>query len=137
MKLPSIFRRTNTKSFDWTTIEIKGLQYDELRLKAAKKLNYNEALRLVADDNNDYDEFAVKVENKSGQLIGFIPMSLSKLVRQMINADDVLAVLATDKFLNDQYPKLNIKLQLPEGWFDINDSKGDLIVDIGGNKSRV
>lgn len=137
MKFFNLFTKAKDKNYDWTTIEIKGLRYDDNRIRTAKKLKFNEALKLVCDDDNSHDEFAVKVENLSGNLIGFIPMTLSRLVRNMINEGSILGVFATEKDVNGEYPKIDIQLQLPKGWFESHDSNGDIIVNFGGDKSRI
>ena len=52
MNLSNLFKKPPKETFDWTTIEIKGLQYDNDRLKAAKKLKFNEPLKLAIDNDN-------------------------------------------------------------------------------------
>lgn len=61
------------------------------------EIEINESVILEKDTNNKYDEFAVKVINKEGKLLGFIPVFFSKEISKAIDNSRRITCIVINK----------------------------------------
>lgn len=71
---------------------VVGVTFEE-RQYVISKMDWRDAVLLVKDDGNKYDENAIKVMRREGQqsaCIGFVPRELCGVVREFMVDNDVI-----------------------------------------------
>lgn len=83
---------------------IKGIPFEEKRIKLAKKIEVENNLEIMREHNNTYDAYAIKVNYKNQQ-IGYVPREIAKkLALEMdLYGNKYIGKVISKKLINKNY----------------------------------
>jgi hypothetical protein len=87
-----------------------GAQFHPGAREALERLAEGDIVSLVRDPTNQYDPYAVRVLNLEDQMLGFIPMTMSRLVSDLL--DSRMARPEARVFTGKKGPELAIDYNL-------------------------
>lgn len=99
---------------------IAGTTYVEDIDKLAKKLNIGDRLEFEREEDNYYDFQAIKVINKDGHKLGYVPQRDNVIFARLIDHGKVLFARIRKIELKGKWYKIDISIFLEEGW-DFNE----------------
>lgn len=99
---------------------IAGTTYVEDIDKLAKKLNIGDRLEFEREEDNYYDFQAIKVINKYGHKLGYVPQRDNVIFVRLIDHGKVLFARIRKIELKGKWYEIGISIFLEEGW-DFNE----------------
>lgn len=100
---------------------IAGTTYVEDIDKHAKKLNIGDRLEFEREEDNYYDFQAIKVINKDGHKLGYVPQKDNVIFARLIDHGKVLFARVRKIELKGKWYKIDISIFLEEGWKQYED----------------
>lgn len=95
---------------------IAGTTYIEDIDKLAKNLKIGDRLEFEREEDNYYDLQAIKIINKEGKKLGYIPQRDNVIFARLIDHGKILFARVRKIELKGRWYKIDIAIFLEEGW---------------------
>ncbi|MDX2127411.1 MAG: HIRAN domain-containing protein [Chloroherpetonaceae bacterium] len=76
----------------------------------SKTLRKNDRLKLIREQENLYDEFAIRVETERGEKVGYVPKKNNEVIARLMDCGKL--IYATIDEFNFVYERLSIEISI-------------------------
>lgn len=86
-----------------TSVDVAGTYYVGNIEELLEELKEGERLRLVREPDNQYDKFAIRIDNDKGEKLGYIPRQCNHIPARLMDAGKCLYATVQTKQENTQF----------------------------------
>ena len=92
--------------------EIAGTGFVKNILEKASALKVGEVVSLVREANNKYDSLAIRVDNSSGEKLGYVPRKKNEILARLLDGGKMLYGTVSEKEISEYSNWVDITIRI-------------------------
>ena len=92
--------------------EIAGTGFVKNILEKASALKVGEVVSLVREANNKYDSLAIRVDNSSGEKLGYVPRKKNEILARLLDGGKMLYGIVSEKEISEYSNWVDITIRI-------------------------